>query len=200
MNVSKEIAVVCLIGLVLSVSACGGLTRSDKPATQTWWLEPYTGMAHEASAGQVPLVAVSVTAVPGLDTYRILTLSDDAQLNQYASARWTDNLPELITSLLGRSLEASGRFEVVSARNGEGSENCELKVELQEFFADLSSSGQTNAVRVAFNGHYQCDSADPLSVNSSTVISVNGQRMSEIVAAFQQATDIVMKDLLAQLP
>jgi len=199
MNTTNKFVVFCLLILTLSVSACGGLTRSDKPATKTWWLEPYTGMTQETLSGPAPLVAISVTVVPGLDTDRILTLSDDAELNHFAAARWADNLPELVTSLVSRTLEASGRFEMVSGRAGGGSESCELQLELQEFFARLSPSGQTTGVQVAIEGRFQCESAEPALLKLNTSIPVHDDRMSVIVAAFQQAMNSVMKDLLEQL-
>ena len=199
MNTTNKFVVFCLLILALSVSACSGMTRSDKPATRTWWLEPYTGMKQEVSPDSVKVVAISVTVIPGLDTDRILTLSDDAELNQFAAARWADNLPELVTSLVSRSLESSGTFEIVSDRAGGGPENCDLQLELREFFASLNSSGQTIGVQIVIDGRYQCESDEPVSLKLNASIPVHDDRMSVIVAAFQQAMDSAMKDLLKQL-
>lgn len=199
MNTTNKFVVFCLLILALSVSACGGLTRSDKPATKTWWLEPYTAMKQDESPDSVKVVAISVMVIPGLDTDRILTLSDNAELNQFAAARWADNLPELVTSLVSRSLESSGTFEIVSDRAGGGPANCDLQLELREFFASLNSSGQTIGVQIAIDGRYQCKSDEPVSLKLSTSIPVHDDRMSVIVAAFQQAMDSVMRDLLKQM-
>jgi ABC-type uncharacterized transport system auxiliary subunit len=199
MNTTNKSVVFCLLILALSVSACGGLTHSDKPATNTWWLEPYTGMTQQTPSDPAPLVAISITVVPGLDTDRILTLSDDAVLNQFAAARWADNLPELLTSLVSRTLEASGRFDIASGRAGGGSESCELQLELQVFFAHLSSSGQTTGVQVAIEGRFQCESDEPVPLKLNASIPVNDERMSVIVAAFQQAMNSAMKDMIEQL-
>lgn len=199
MNITKNFVVFSLMMLMLFVSACSGLTRSDKPATKTWWLKPYTATTQTLTTDQVLLVAVSVTVVPGLDTDRILTLSNTAELNQYAGARWADNLPELLASLVSRTLEASGRFEVVSDRAGTSSEDCGLQLESREFFAQLSPSGQTTRVRVAIDGSYQCESAEAVSITAHVSVPVHGDRMSEIVAAFQQAMDSAMEDMLGQL-
>ena len=199
MNTTNKLIVFCLLILALSVSACGGMTHSDKPATNTWWLEPYTGMTQETPSESAPLVAISITVVPGLDTDRILTLSDDAELNQFAAARWADNLPELVTSLVGRTLEASGRFEIVSGRAGGSSEKCELRLKLQEFFALLSPSSQTTDVQVAIDGRFQCESDEPVPLKLNASIPVHDDRMSVIVAAFQRAMDSAMKDMIEQL-
>ena len=195
---SRSYLLFCLL-VLLSVSACSGLTSSDKPAITKWWLKPYTGLSQVTPPGPVELVDLSVVAVPGLDTDRILTLSDDAALKHYAGARWVDNLPELVTSLLGRSLEATGRFEILAGRRGTGIENCSLVLELREFYASLSPGGRTSKVQVALNGRYHCESESPLVIQVSASIAVNDDRMEVIVAAFQQAMDSVMKDMLDQL-
>ena len=114
MKISKHFAVFCLLPAILAINACSGLTQSDRPATNTWWLEPYTDMSGLPSSDPALLVAVSVTVVPGLDTDRILTLSQKSQLNHYSGARWADNLPELLTSMVTRTIQASPRFELAA--------------------------------------------------------------------------------------
>lgn len=185
--------------MLLSVSACSGLTQSDQPATVKWWLKPYTGLSQVTPPKPAELVALSVTAVPGLDTDRILTLSVDAELKHFAGARWVDNLPELVNSLVGRSLQATGRYEVLAGRHGTGTENCSMVLELRKFYAGLGPGGRTSTVQVAIDGRYHCESATPVVIQLSASIPVNDDRMSVIVAAFQQAMDRAMKDMLDQI-
>jgi ABC-type uncharacterized transport system auxiliary subunit len=200
MNISQKLVVLFSFAITLCLNACGGITKSDKPATITWWLTPYTGMAQVASADLVSPVSVNVNVVPGLDTDQILTLSDSSELKPYAGARWADHLPELATSLVSRTVDASGRFEVVSDNARAGSGKCDLNLELRKFFAKLDSSGQTTSVQVAIDGRFQCDSDEPVHFQSDASIRVNDERMQVIVAAFQRAMDNTMKDMLASLP
>ncbi len=199
MKIAKTLNLSGLLLVALVVTACGGLTRSDKPAISSWWLKPYEIGTQAPAPEPVTRVAVSVRVAPGLDTDWILTLSSEAKLSHYTGARWVDNLPELVASLTSRTLGASGRFDVVSRRAGGGREDCELQLEVQEFFASIEASGQTTGVRVAISGQYQCESAEPVPVQLNASIPVNDKRMNSIVAAFQQATDRVMKDLLDEL-
>lgn len=185
--------------VVLVLSACGGLTQSDRPAVTNWWLEPYISVTPGASAEPPLMVGLTIKAVPGLDSDQVLTLSSDAQLKPYSGARWVDHAPELLASLVGRSMEADGRFEVLTERTGWGAENCELQLELREFFADLDSAGRTTRVRLALNGRYQCGSTSTVEIKSRAQVVVNEERMSVIVAAFQQALNQVTKDILEQL-
>jgi ABC-type uncharacterized transport system auxiliary subunit len=191
----RNVALLTFLGL----AACGSLTTSDIPANQTWWLVPYENSGQLTHTGALDRVTVEVTVVPGLDNNRILTLTGDAELNRYAAARWADNLPELVTSLVGRTLAASGRFNVTTGLDGGPGENCVLQLEVREFFAELASSGETTGVRIGIAGSYQCGSAKTISLILSSSATVNEDRMRVIVAAFQQALDSVLKDLLKQI-
>ena len=199
MTISRIGTVFLLLTISLMINACSGLTQSDKPAVTSWWLQPYTGSALVETAASPVSIEVSVEAIPGLDTDQILALGDDAQLRPYMASRWVDYLPELFDSLITRSLEASDRFEVLSGRSNDGSDQCKLHLELQEFFARMNPSGQTVGVHVAMKGYFQCDSgvSKPLHLQSSE--SVDDQRMQSIVAAFQRATNTVMLELLQKL-
>ena len=199
MNSTKKHTVFCLLAISGLLSACSGLSRSDKPAVTTWWLEPYIDSPQVTTSDPLLSVALTITAVPGLDSDQILTLSDAAVLKPYAGARWADHLPELVASLVGRSLEASGHFEILSDRAEPGSGSCDLQLELREFFADLSPDDQTSAVSVAVNGRFACESADVFVVQSNVSIPVADERMTVIVAAFQQALDSVTQDILEQI-
>ena len=183
--------------LVLVISACGGLNRSDKPASTTWWLEPYIALSANTANEQVVYLELSVSVVPGLDSHRILTLSDTAEINKFAAARWAESLPELFESLVGRSLEASGRYQIMSP--GGGSAVCKLELELTEFFAKLDSVGRTSSVQVAVSGRYQCDGSESKLVKMDAMVPVRDDRMSVIVAGFQASFDKVMQSLLEQL-
>jgi ABC-type uncharacterized transport system auxiliary subunit len=185
--------------IVLVLSACSGLTQSNKPVVTSWWLQPYISSAQAAAPEPAVMVALTVKAIPGLDSDQILTLSSDARLKPYSGARWVDNAPDLLASLLARSMEADGRFEVLTERSGWGAETCELQLELREFFASLNSAGSTTGVSLAFDGRYQCGSAKAIQIKSSTLVGVTEERMSVVVAAFQQALDQVTQDILKQL-
>ena len=196
---AEKLTIVTLMASIWVLSACSGLTKSDKPVATNWLLKPYNGTTQHMVDEPVVPVALTVKAIPGLDSNQILTLSTDAQLKPYSGALWVDHTPELLASLLGRSMEANGPFEVTTQRSGWGAENCDLQLELREFYADLNSVGKTTGVRVAVDGRYICESVSPVDIKSSAFVVVNDESMSVIVAAFQQAVDQVTQDMLDQL-
>lgn len=199
MTISRPYIVFSLSVLMLSMCACSGLTKSDKPAIKRWWLEPYVLTAPAEPADPPVPVALSVTVIPGLDSDRILTLSDDAELSQFAAARWVDHLPELVSSLIGRSLQATGQFEVASEGFASRAENCSLQLEIREFFADIGSTGGVSRVRVAIDGSFDCESSVPIVFHSASSVAVADERMNVIVAAFQQAMDGVTKNIIFKI-
>lgn len=185
--------------VMLFAGACTGLTQSDKPAISKWWLEPYVATSQPVTVDLPVSVALSVTVVPGLDTDRILTLSDDAELGQFASARWVDNLPELLASLLERSLQATGQFVIVPESAASRPGNCLLELEFREFFADIGPAGRTTGIRIATHGLFQCGSASAVVIQSKVSKPVADERMSVIVAKFQQAMDQVTQDTIVNI-
>ena len=195
----KKSFVFCLLIITVLTNACGGLTHSDNPVTKTWWLSPFTGMVQMAYPQAVLPVEVAVTVIPGLDTDKILTLSNDAELNQFSGARWVDNLPEMMTSLVARTMQSTGRFQITSERTGNASETCKLRLEVQEFFAVLSDAGQVDSVRFGAEGQYQCESAAPIPIQLRAERPVDDPRMNRIIRSFQQALDEALQDLLNQI-
>ena len=200
MKISQKLSVFCLLTAIIVLNACSGLTSSDRPAVTTWWLIPYTGEARLDQPETTTPITLEVSVVPGLDTDQILTLSGDSALVPYSGAQWVGNLPELVGSLVNRTLGASGRFEVISSRASTASGRCDLQLEFQSFFAQLGSNRETTGVQIAASGRYQCGSMESSVLQLHASVPVHDNRMRFIVAAFQQAMDSVMKDLLLQLP
>jgi cholesterol transport system auxiliary component len=199
LNIMTKHTVVCMLAITWLLTACSSLTQSDKPVVTTWWLEPYTDVAQVTDDQSLIPVRVSVSTIPGLDSKQILNLSHDAALKPYAGARWTDHPPELLRSLIGRSIEFSGRLTETAGNRNRGGGSCDLNLELREFFADLDAGGRTTGVRVALVGSYQCDDDEIIAIDSQVFVPVAVERMSVIVAAFQDAIDQVAREILQQI-
>ena len=181
----------------LLLSACGVLTQGETPAVTTWWLVPYGNDAKVMSATpESRMVSIEVTAVPGLDTDKILALTSDLELKPYAGARWPDHVPDITESLFGRSMEASGRFKILAPGAVQRGEVCNLRLEVREFFTSLDGADQTDQAKVSFAGQYQCGSNRAVPVFFSSAIPVKDGRMKNIVAGFQSAMNDVTRELL----
>jgi ABC-type uncharacterized transport system auxiliary subunit len=166
-------------GLVflLMTAACAvdlGLGRDDTP-TRTYWLTP-TDLAPG-----VPVGEVTVVAVPGLDTARMLALDGDKQLIPYAGARWNGSIPQLVRSLAERSLGGGGEAP--------------LRLEVRRFFVEQSSDspGAATVEIVAWRRSHR--EAGEFIAREELAEA----RLGAVVAAFQRALDQVMRELAAWL-
>ena len=195
---TRNPSVILMVALVLA--ACSGLTQSDKPALNVWWLQPVSGAPAADTVAAPSTLVLELDVVPGLDTDKVLALSSDAQLKPYAGARWAEALPELAASLFTRSLESTGRFGVLRrGRAGAAAADCELRLEVDQFFADLAADGRTRGVSVGITGEYRCKAAESRGLEARAYVDVGEERMSAIVAAFQKALDKVTLDLIKEI-
>lgn len=179
----------------LLAQGCSGLLTSEQPARSTYMLMPLEGPAMPAHDPPGTRLTVEMTAVPGLDTNRIQALGSDARLNQYGNTRWPDHLPEVLASVLRRSLESSGQFD--SVREGPVSREGDwhLKLEVREFYGILDTTGDTASVRVALAGSLNCDGR-PIALNLHDANPVTEQRVASVVAAHQAGLDGITRQLV----
>lgn len=183
---------------VFQLSACSGVMDSKRDARQTYLLTPAISAGDAGAVANAPSLSLEVSVVPGLDTDRIMALSPDARLNPYANARWPDHLPEVISSLMKRSLADSGRFSSVENTSRASGDGWMLTLEVQQFYGIQNSSGETSSVRVALAGAIECNgNTAPIRLSDSN--SVSQERLSAVVAAHQKGLNDVTGQLLQQI-
>lgn len=184
--------------LTASLGGCGGVLTSDQPPENVYWLEAVNLQLGGPPTGDLADLVVAVRAIPGLDTDRILVRGPGARLNHYAGARWPDHLPEIVTVAVRLSLESSGRFNRVRSGSQTSRSEWSLDLELREFFAVVTTAGAPPQVRVKLAGYVDCGSGNT-AVSAATTAPAQEDTLSEIIAAFQSATDNALIGLGAQL-
>ena len=194
----KKTLILALAAMTILLAACSGVMDSKQPARQVYMLTPYSGVVDAANPAPGPELSISVSAVPGLDTDRVQALSNDARLNQYANARWPDHLPEVLTSIMMRSLMSTGRFSSVEESNRANGDGWLLVLEVQQFYGIRNASGDTSTVIVEMAGSIECnDLRDSFTLSDSN--SVADERLSAVVAAHQRGLNAVTEQLLDQI-
>jgi ABC-type uncharacterized transport system auxiliary subunit len=169
-----------LLALFLCAGGCTvdvGLGGDETP-TRTYWLAP-PDVSVDVHPGRV-----EVTAVPGLDTERMLALDADNRLIPYAGARWNGPIPRLVGSLADRAL---------GARSGEGV----LRLEVRRFFVERDGATEGVAAIELAAWHPLDGAAGPQVVAARAPLEE--ARLGAVAAAFQQALDEVMTDLAGWL-
>ncbi|WP_298864326.1 ABC-type transport auxiliary lipoprotein family protein [uncultured Sulfitobacter sp.] len=105
-----------LTGAFLSLSGCSAITSLNAAAKplNTYDLRPVTGAKRGGKSSRTLLVALP-QATAALATDRIMIKPDAAAITYLPNARWSDELPAVIQSLLIRSVSATGRVAYVGA-------------------------------------------------------------------------------------
>lgn len=189
--------ILALLPLLASglITACSGVLTSDQPSKRYYTLMPLTAVAAPAPA-DAPMLAMALRAVPGLDSDRIQALGPDASIQRYANARWPDHLPEVLSSVLRRSLENSGRFAAVTTGARPPAGAWTLELEVQQFYGLRSASAATRSVIVEIAGDLACENRrERLRLEHSA--PVGEERLAAVVAAHQAGLDSVTRQLLA---
>lgn len=178
----------------LLLQACSGILTSEQAAKQYYLLTPYQSAAPIETAEPRVKIGLSVKAVPGLDTDRIQALGADARLNRYGNARWPDHLPEVLTSVLRRSLEATGRYDTREFMAG-NADDWNLRLEARQFYGLQTAAGDTRSVVVELAGSLVCAGREqPVHLTASSPVAE--QRLAAVVAAHQAGLDSITRDLL----
>ena len=183
---------------VLLTPGCSGLLTSEQAPRQHYLLAPVQEPATTAAEAPSAQLTMQVSAIPGLDTDRILARGVDARLQQYSNARWADHLPEVLTSTLQRSLESTGRFASVAAADRASEGGWLLWLEVREFYGIRDTAGDTSSVRVTLAGGIDCG-GQRYSLALSDEQRVAEQRLASIVAAHQSGLDAVTRQLFERI-
>ncbi len=190
---------VSVLMLVAMSAACTSMLTSDAQPENIYWLEPLDPAPQPTQDARPTSIRVQITAAPGLDTDRLLIRGPGAILNSYAGARWTDNAPEVLDTLIRTALENSGLFSrVISNRSG-GLTDWALDLELRAFFAVVTSASSLPTIEIEFRGYLQCTEVQtPVRIVSEA--PVTRVTLTAIVDGFQRAVDSSLRELLEQLP
>jgi len=191
--------------LGLAVAGCTSLLRSNAPHVQIYTLR---APAASSSSGTDRAVTVDASlrvahprAGPGLGTSQIVLLQPDHRMNVYAASAWAAEAPALLESLAVETLRGSGHWRSVQDAESPFPSDYLLQISVAHFDADYSDdTGAPPTVRVTLDctlGKEEGrDIIATFVASGSAVASAN--RLGEVVAAFQQATDAAMASVSQQ--
>lgn len=194
----KHIFSVFILAGYLCLSACSGLLESPQEADRTFILTPVVPPVAGISISHNELLKLKLRVVPGLDTDRLVTVSDSTELSYFSAARWPDNLPEFTGSLIERSLRAHGWQMTNPSKKTLAGESCELQIEIEKFYTLLDSAGQPFNVQIQWDGYYSCE-AFSVPVRVSESVQLGQKDIKSIVKAFQQGFALAMQSTIRQM-
>jgi ABC-type uncharacterized transport system auxiliary subunit len=199
----RAAALVCVL-----LAGCTGLLHSNARPEQTYYLR--APLAASGAAGATPVAAVTATgaslrvatplASPGLDSSHIMLLQADHRMNVYAGSRWPGTAPEVIGALTVETLRASGAWNWVQDSASAFPADYLLQISVRHFEADYSGGGGAPQVQIVLDctlGRREGREVIASFVAQGAATAA-ADRMSEVVAAFEQATHAALQSLSQQ--
>jgi len=151
-----------------------------------------------APPSDAPSLNFALSAAPGLDRDRLVTVDTGGSLGEFSGARWPDYSTEMIGDLVARSIRGSGGFVQVFHAPRHGTARCELDLELQEFHTSIDQRGGPLAAHIRLAGGLDCGEG-MIPIEAEAHEDVSGGGLNAVVAALQEAWSQLTDDLLAQL-
>jgi cholesterol transport system auxiliary component len=194
MTLAANLRHVALIVLLAALSGCSALGALGDATTP---LDVYDLRAPEGApvARGGPLsreVIVEVPTTSGvLNTDRIMIRPDALQAQYLPDARWGDEVPVMIQTLMLRALENTGGLRYVGRRPLAGSGDFAIVTELMDFQAEVAngSDGAIVVIRLTSRIVRESDARVVASQTFSTRAVAASTDTADVVAAFDEASD-----------
>jgi cholesterol transport system auxiliary component len=191
-----------LLGCCVVLPLAGCLSTGGKsPTSDIYTLTaPVPTPADAASASATVLSVLLPETAAGLHGERIALLKAGYRLDYFAASRWSGPLPELVQSLAMAALQAGGRFRSVQNDSAPFAADYVLQLNVQHFEADYSGGGPpvVHVVIEATLGR-SSDRAIVQTLTAEGSVPAAGDRMVNIINAFEQASGAALVRLTAQL-
>jgi cholesterol transport system auxiliary component len=193
------------IALGLGIAGCSGLLHSDAAPVQVYTLraaaDPSAGSADAPAPADAALRVAHPLAGPGLGTSQIVLLQPDHRMNVFAASAWAADAPALVESLTVQTLRGSGAWSSVEDAESPFPSKYLLQISIRDFDADYSAgAGVPPTVHVTLDCALGSEEGRNIiaSFVATGTATAAANRLSEVVAAFQQATDTAMASLSQQ--
>lgn len=191
--------------LGLAVAGCSSLLRSDTPPVQVYTLRapaaPSAGTADPHPAVAASLRVAHPLAGPGLGTAQIVLLQPDHRMSVYAASAWAADAPALVESLATQTLRAADEWSSVADAESPFPSNYLLQISIRRFDADYSAGTEAPpTVYVTFDCTLGVEEGRAVvaSFVAAGSAAAAANKLSDVVAAFQQATDQALASLAQQ--
>jgi cholesterol transport system auxiliary component len=201
---ARRLAPLPLLAAV-ALAGCSSLLHSEAPPVQLYTLTAGVssgGGADPRAALDASLRVAHPLAGPGLDTSQIVLLEPDHRMDVYAASAWSAEAPALIGALATRTLRASGEWRSVEDAESPFPSDYLLQISLRRFDADYSAgAGAPPTVQVTLDCTLGTEDSRTIAASfvAAGSAAASANRLSDVVAAFQQATDQALASMSRQI-
>jgi cholesterol transport system auxiliary component len=185
------------LALLTALTACGVLPRVNEPVN-LYTLTPKTTFPESLPRVDWQVVVEAPVAAASLDTPRIALQRTPLTFEYYADAAWTDNAPAMVQTLLIESFESTRRVPAVGREAIGLRPDYVLKTDLREFEAVYGGGNPAPTVWVRMNAKLvkMPERRIIASETHEAKIPAGGTKLTDIVAAFDDALGQVLKEIV----
>jgi cholesterol transport system auxiliary component len=187
-----------LLGAIASLSGCSAvsaLNSASKPL-DTFDLVPVTGSRSRSRSSRSLLVA-RPEAPAAIATDRIMIKPDAVSITYLPDARWSDEAPLVLQSLLIRSISGTGRIGYVGQSDGGPIPDTALLVRMDKFHVQVAADGGMIAeIDIALTVLNDRDQRVIAARNFAQSTAAAGDSPAAIVAAFQSDLDALLPSMV----
>jgi cholesterol transport system auxiliary component len=185
-----------ILGAAATLGGCSALSSLNDAATplDTYDLAPAPATDAGRGTGQTLLVA-RPTAPAGIATDRIMVKPGAAAITYLPDARWVDELPAVMQSLLIRSIAGTGRMGYVGPSEGGPVPDLALLTRIDSFEVYVSGEAVTARIDISLSLLRDRDQSvikTRAFRNEATAVS---DQPTDIVAAFQAILDGLLPEM-----
>lgn len=186
--------------LAALLSGCGAISAIGEATTPLDAYElraPTEGPVAQGRPLQRDLIIETPNASGALDTDRIMIRPHPLQAQYLPRARWSDNTPVMVQTLMLRSIENTNALRYVGRRPLAGSGDFALISELTDFQAELDTENDTAMIRLRLIARIVRESdASIVAVRtfSSSAVAQSLETL-DLVGSFDTAVEPMMRDI-----
>lgn len=192
----KHIALFAMIPLLTGCATLGALGDVSTPLA-VYDLRAPEGAPVTQGGPLARDVVVELPTTSGvLETDRILIRPDALQAQYLPEARWGDETPVMLQTLMVRSLENTGGLRYVGRRPLAGSGDYAIVTELVDFHAELAPDGISAIVSIRMTSRLirESDASVVASRNFSAEAIAASTETPALIDAFDRGSDLLLID------
>ncbi|MFN3661601.1 ABC-type transport auxiliary lipoprotein family protein [Yoonia sp.] len=185
---------VALLGGAVALGGCGAVSALNTAASplDTYDLTPRAGSTGGRRTQRTLLLALP-DAAAAISTDRIMIRPNAAAITYLPQARWTDELPRVVQSLLVRSISATGRIGYVGRSDGGPVPDSALLTRIDAFDVSVGADGSfTVLIDITLTVLDDRDQRVIGTQRFSQSVPVGNDNPVTIVAGFQALVDAML--------
>ncbi|MFX0546615.1 ABC-type transport auxiliary lipoprotein family protein [Roseovarius sp. S1116L3] len=182
-----------MLGAAASLGGCGALSSLNAAATplDTYDLSPAAGSTAGRRSGRTLLVAVP-NAPAAVSSDRIMVKPGAAAVTYLPDARWSDELPALVQSLLVRSIAGTGRMGYVGPNEAGPVPDLALLPRIDAFQVEITGEAAVAKIDISLTLLRDRDQSVIKTAVFRNEIAAANDTPTAIVAAFQAILDALL--------